>query len=350
LILDREDPPILIDSEAFSSALSAGELDACVQLLRSYDDHAPAAVALNCRLAEALFHAGRRGEALECGRRAFALALGDPETAHLCAWLFSNCDQHQDAAAAYERLLASSPDWAEGHRHLSGSLAAAGDLDGAIPHALRAVELMPDDNGTAIHAAELLLRAGNVVEAAGLVRAAAERARGDDRVLRVLSAIEMVLDRHDAGLVAIDAALAITPDNSDYHLHRGHLLYRLGNAEAAAAAFATAAALDPSNAAAKRAQMTLHLDHGQMTEATALGGALLHSHPEDKAAAEAVLHLLNRRLETIDGDYVVLADRTMRAERPPRPLPGFSERLRTQCRVGAAGDVLNDDLRLGPSR
>jgi tetratricopeptide (TPR) repeat protein len=193
-----------------------------------------------------------------------------------------NCDQHQDATAAYELLLTRSPDWAEGHRHLSGSRAAAGDLDGAIPHALRAVELMPDDNGTAIHAAELLLRAGNVVEAAGLVRAAAERAPDDDRVVRVLSAIEMVLDRLDAALVAIDAALAIAPDNPDYHLHRGHLLYRLGNVEAAAAAFATAAALDPSNAAAKRAQMTLHLDHGQMTEATALGGALLHSHPEDK--------------------------------------------------------------------
>jgi hypothetical protein len=90
LNLDREDPPILIDNEAFSSALSAGELDACLQLLRSYGDHAPVAVALNCRLAEALFHVGRRDEALECGRRAFALAPGDPETAHFCAWLFSN--------------------------------------------------------------------------------------------------------------------------------------------------------------------------------------------------------------------------------------------------------------------
>src|SRR5213078_1463220 len=88
---------------------------------------------------------------------------------------------------------------------------------------------------------------------------------------------------------------------------------------AAAAAFAAAAALDPENAAAKRAQMTLHLDHGLMTEATAIGGALLHSHPDDKAAAEAVLHLLNRRLETIDGDYIVLADRTTAQERPPRP-------------------------------
>src|SRR5207302_10618549 len=125
----------------------------------------------------------------------------------------------------------------------------------------------------------------------------------------------------------------ITPENAEYHLHRGHLLYRRGDVEAAVAAFAAAAALDPGNAAAKRAQMTLHLDHGVMTEATAIGGALLHSHPDDKAAAEAVLHLLNRLLETIDGDYIVLADLTTAQARPPRPLPDFVERLRSQCRV-----------------
>ncbi len=305
---------------------------------------------MNGRLAEALFHSGRRDDGLECGRRVFASAPYDADAAHFCAWLFSNCGCHQEAAAAYERLLALSPDWAEGHRHLSGSLAAAGDLDGAVAHALHAAELMPEDNGTAIHAAELLLRCGHVDQPAALVRAAAARQPSDDRVLRVLSAIEMLLERLDAALAAIDAALAITPENAEYHLHRGHLLYRRGDVEAAAAAFAAAAALDPENAAAKRAQMTLHLDHGLMTEATAIGGALLHSHPDDKAAAEAVLHLLNRRLETIDGDYIVLADRTTAQERPPRPLPGFGERLRTQCRVIQALIIRETRTRFGDAK
>src|SRR5207248_6116307 len=137
LSLGREEPPVLIDLDTFSSALGAGEFDVCLRLLRN----------LNCRLAEALFHSGRRDDALECGRRAFASAPYDADAAHFCAWLFSNCGCHQEAAAAYERLLALSPDWAEGHRHLSGSLAATGDLDGAVAHALRAAELMPEDNG-----------------------------------------------------------------------------------------------------------------------------------------------------------------------------------------------------------
>jgi len=350
LSLGREEPPVLIDLDTFSSALSTGDLDVCLDLVRTPGAADPAAALLNCRLAEALFHSGRRADALECGRRAFALGPDDREAAHLCAWLFSNCGCHQEAAAAYERLLALSPDWAEGHRHLSGSLAAAGDLEGAVAHALCAAELMPEDNGTAIHAAELLLRRGDVEHAAGLVRGAAAREPSDDRVLRVLSAIEMLLDRLAPALAAIDDALAIAPENAEYHLHRGHLLYRRGDVEAAAAAFATAAAIDPANAAAKRAQMNLHLDHGLITEATAIGGALLHSHPDDKAAAEAVLHLLNRRLETIDGNYIVLADRTMAQERPPQPLPGFGERLRTQCRVIQALIIRETRTRFGDAK
>jgi capsular polysaccharide transport system permease protein len=233
---------------------------------------------------------------------------------------------------------------------LSGSLTAIGDTDRAVAHAIRAVELMPDDGGAAIHAAELLLRCGDVENAAGLVRGVAQRDPRDARVLRVLSAIEMLLDRLDAAIAAIDAALAIAPDNAEYHLHRGHLLYRRGDMEEAAAAFAAAAALDPDNAAVKRAQMTLYLDHGRITEATAMGGALLHSHPEDKEAAEAVLHLLNRRLDTIDADYIVLADRTTRAARPLRPLPGFGERLRTQCRVIQALIIRETRTRFGDAK
>jgi hypothetical protein len=81
----------LIDVDAFSSALSAGDLDACLQLLRSCDADGSAGAVLNCRAAEALFHSGNRDEAIECGRRALALAADDHDTAHFCAWLFSNC-------------------------------------------------------------------------------------------------------------------------------------------------------------------------------------------------------------------------------------------------------------------
>jgi capsular polysaccharide transport system permease protein len=340
----------LIDYESFSAALHAGAFDACLDYLRREEGGGPTEAPLNCRAAEALFHNGRRDEALECGRRAFALAAEDRDTSQFCAWLFSNCGCHGEAAAAYERLIALSPDWAEGYRHASGSLAAIGEIDRALALALRAVELMPDDNGTAVHAAELLLRRGWIEEAGELLRATIPRDPGDARMLRVLSAVEMMLDRLDAALIAIDNAIAITPGAAEYHLHRGHLLHRRGDIAAAGEAFDRAAALEPDNSAVKRAQMTLYLDSGRITEATAAGGALLHACPEDKTAAEAVLHLLNRRLETIDGDYVILADRTLRPPRPLRPLPGFAERLRNQCRVIHALIIRETRTRFGGAK
>jgi hypothetical protein len=79
----------LIDLETFSAALGAGEFDVCLDLLKDCKNGRGELVVLNCRLAEALFHSGRRDEALECGRRAFALAPNGRDTAHFCAWLFS---------------------------------------------------------------------------------------------------------------------------------------------------------------------------------------------------------------------------------------------------------------------
>ena len=46
-----------------------------------------------------------------------------------------------------------------------------------------------------------------------------------------------------------------------------------------------------------------------------------------------MLHLLNHRLDTIDGQYVVLGERVARAPRPARPCPGLLERLGGQHRV-----------------
>ena len=67
----------------------------------------------------------------------------------------------------------------------------------------------------------------------------------------------------------------------------------------AALAFAGAAQLDPGLRDVKRTQLSFYLAAGLTTEATIAGGELLHRFPDDQDAAEAVLHLLNHRLDTI---------------------------------------------------
>ena len=107
------------------------------------------------RFGEVLLHRGWRDHAVACARIAFELRPEQEGIASLCAWIFSNCGRHEDAAAAYERMLQIRPRWAEGHRHISGSLAAAGQLDRAIFYAGTASELDPDSFEFALHAASL---------------------------------------------------------------------------------------------------------------------------------------------------------------------------------------------------
>src|SRR5579884_416020 len=291
----------------------------------------PQAVARLRRDAETLYHEGCRDRALACGRRAFALA-GDRDTAEFCAWLFSNCGCHDEAAAAYRRLIAFDPGRAETYRHLSGVLAEAGRSEDAAAAACRA--------------AELALRAGRADDAAALLRRLTE-AVASAPAWRVLSGIEMLRGEPAAALAAIDRALALAPDTAEYHLHRGHALYHLGAADAAAAAFAEADRLDAADSAAKRAQLAAFVAGGRLGEATALGGELLRRFPDDDGAAAAVLELLNRRLDAGAAEPAVAA-------RPRRPVPAgpprLAEALRCQAQVLHALVLREAQTRFGETR
>src|SRR6267378_1075153 len=142
------------------AAASSGEVEECRLRLERGDlpDHERAR--LYCRLSEALYHRQSFGEALECARAAFDFQPDSNEIANLCAWVFSNCGWHEEAAAAYERILALRPQWAEGHRHASGSFAAAGRLDRAVIHGSRASDLDPTSFEFAFHTSCLLEAAG----------------------------------------------------------------------------------------------------------------------------------------------------------------------------------------------
>ncbi|HEX3952409.1 MAG TPA: tetratricopeptide repeat protein [Stellaceae bacterium] len=267
----------------------------------------------------------------------------------VCAWVFSNSGCHDEAASTYCALLALHPDWIEFYRHASSALLAAGRVDEATAYATTAAGLAPSDLEIAVQAAELLMRRGDAAAAAELLRNTA--AHGTDaRLWRVLSAAEMLRGAAEAALAAIDRAIMLAPDNVEYHVHRSHLLAQSGDLSTAAAALERAAALDPVNRDVKRAQLSLFASSGLVTEATAVGGDLLHCFPDDKNAVEAVWHLLGQRVETIDGDYVVLRQDAERVPRSPRQPPSWRERLRSQRRVIRALIIRETRTRFGDAK
>ncbi len=200
-----------------------------------------------------------------------------------------------------------------------------------------------------IDAAEVLMRCGQAEEAATLLRREAVGA-ATPRLWRVLSGAEMLCGRIEGALDAAERARRAEPDNPEFALHHGHLLWHRGDMSEAAVALAGAARLDPDGRDIKRTQLSFYLAAGLTTEATVAGGELLHRFPEDTDAAEAVLHLLNHRLDTIDGQYVVLGERVARAPRPPRPQPGLLERLRGQRRVVRALIIRETRTRFADTR
>jgi capsular polysaccharide transport system permease protein len=235
-------------------------------------------------------------------------------------------------------------------RHLSAALLAIDEGERAVALAVRAVAIAPTDRDNALHATELLLRSARFGEAAALIGDWVEVHNHDDVAFRLLSAAQMLRGRTEDALTAIERGLALKPDAAEYYLHRAHLLYRLGRLEEAAVAFGKAAALDPSNPAPKRSQLTVYFDSGRYSEALAIGGELISSSPDNEEYAQAVLQVLNRRFEVLDGDYMILNERTLRQCREPRPQSSFFEALRTQRRVIHALIIRETRTRFGDSR
>jgi ABC-type polysaccharide/polyol phosphate export permease/tetratricopeptide (TPR) repeat protein len=383
----QEHAQLEVDAYNFLAALQGGALDACLRHVERASATGQADPLLTCKLAEALLHQGRRDDALACARSGFPACGDNPALLRICAWVFSNCDCHGEAAAAYRRLIERCPDWSDGHRHLSAALAEAGRADEAIAAAMTAVALQPDNPEFALHmaglladrhraeeaadwatravtaaqeqnpdtvidAAEVLMRCGQAEQAATVLRRASAEA-GTPRLWRVLSGAEMLCGRLDGALEAAERARGAEPDNAEFALHYGNLLWQRGDMSEAALAFAGAARLDPGGRDIRRTQLSFYLAAGLTTEATAAGGDLLHRFPDDRNSVEAVLHLLNYRLDTIDGQYIVLGERAVRAPRPPRPPrppPGLLQLLHSQRRVVRALIVRETRTRFADTR
>ena len=125
------------------------------------------------------------------------------------------------------------------------------------------------------------MRCGRAEEAASLLRRAPAEAI-TPRLWRVLSGAEMLCGRLDGALDAAERARGAAPDNAEFALHHGHLLWQRGDISEAALAFAGAARLDPDARDIKRTQVSFYLAAGLTTEATAAGGELLQRFPDDR--------------------------------------------------------------------
>jgi capsular polysaccharide transport system permease protein len=284
--------------------------------------HASGAFAASGRLDRAIVHALRACEG-EPGSFEFACHAGS---------VLEAAGRHAEAARQFSRAALIDPADPGVLRRLSAIAAVLAQPVKALDLALRALALAPEDREVALHAAELLLRSARHDEAAAIVRGRVVRYPTDAVAWRLLSAAEMLRSRLSDAVAAIDRALAAAPERAEYHLHRGNLLHRLGEFDAAGAAFARAAALDPANPEAKRSQLTAYFDAGRYREAVAVGGELVRAAPDNEEYARALVAAVNRRFDAFDGNYLVLGEGLARHPREP-PRRRWRDAAATQWRV-----------------
>jgi capsular polysaccharide transport system permease protein len=241
-------------------------------------------------LSEALYHKGCHDEAVECARNAFYLQPEEEEIAHLCAWVFSNCRQHENAAAAYERLLSNRPHWAAGHRHASGSFAAAGRFDLAISHGKTASDLYPQSFEFAFHAGCLFETVGQSAEATNYLMRAAAVDPGNADALRHLSAAIFAAGQSEQAVEFALQAVALAPADRLNALHATELLLRTNRFDEAAAIILDVVQTHKEDAVALRLLSATQMLRGLIEEALDAIDRALALSPE---TAEYHLHRAN---------------------------------------------------------
>ena len=273
--------------QAAAGVAAVGDLEACRVFLERPDEPDDERARIYCRLSEALYHKGSRDLAVECARRAFELQPQTEDVANLCAWVFSNCGEHAEAAAAYEQLLAIRPDWAAGHRHASGSLAAAGRLDHAISHGRTASDLDPLSSEFACHVAGLLETAGRSAQAVAYLMRAAAADPADARVLRHLSATLFALEQSEQAVALALRAVALMPTDPLNALHATELLLRTHRYDEAAAIILGIVEIGSEDAVALRLLSATQMLCGRAEDALAAIDRALKLSPQ---TAEYHLH------------------------------------------------------------
>jgi len=231
-------------------AQSEPDVDGAIASFRRVLAIAPRHALARYNLALVLKRADRMSEAIEELQR--VLDVEPRAEAHYTLGVIHLHQGDVDrAAAALRAAIAAQPEYADAHYTLGAVLQARRDWTGAAAALRRAIALRPDLAGAHYTLARVLKAAGDEAAAQRHFTEAErlrERARNEQEA-RVWTSVGTVrLDSGDAAgaLEPFRRATAVLDTYAPAHYQLGRALQRLGQADAARAAFARAQALNPS--------------------------------------------------------------------------------------------------------
>jgi tetratricopeptide (TPR) repeat protein len=224
-----DEPPLL----AFAGLIAAqmGDMAAAVPHLRRALAGAPEDRATRVNLATALVAAGELEEAGEiCGDGG-----GDPKLLRLAAYVHQQCGRLEQAATAYEAVIAAVPADFESWNNLGNVRAAGGDAEAAVAAFREAIRLRPDVVEMVFNLSEALAAAERHDERRAVMREAARVAPADPKIQVELGLAESAVRDFAAAERAHREALRLSPGFGSAYLELALLLENLNRVDELAA-------------------------------------------------------------------------------------------------------------------
>lgn len=223
---------------AFLGMLSAraGDLTAAAEQLHGALAARPTDATIACNLIAVLIDSGRYTEALQIATEQRARTDPSLRITRYRGFLFQTLGDYHAAVAAYERVLASSPDDFESWNNLGNARSAAGDPVGSVAALERAVALAPHVAPTRLNLADALRAAGREGDADAALEQAATDFPEDSRPLHALYVATKRAVGRVGALDFITRAAGREPDNTALQVDLGvelGLALRTAESEAA---------------------------------------------------------------------------------------------------------------------
>jgi tetratricopeptide (TPR) repeat protein len=310
---------------AFAGLLAAqsGDLAAAIPHLRGALAATPGDRATRINLATALMATGALDEAGEV----CAAGDGDPKLLRLAAYVRQQQGRLDEAAAAYETVVAGSPADFESWNNLGNVRAAQGQPDEAAAAFREAIALRPDLLEIVMNLSDALAAAERHEERQRVMREAARVAPGNAQVQAELGLAESAVRDFEAAERAFREAIRLSPGFTPAYLDLGLLLENLNRVEELAALVAEAEARGLGEAELGFIKAWALRRQGRFEEALPLAEATPASiNPIRRAQLVAELRDRTGDAEGAFAAFIEMNQAAL-AAKPTRPGPSYRERV-----------------------